>query len=125
MHCVYCELELPKDGLDSHLEYCGTRTEQCPKCAQFIMLKDQMKHNDSNCSFPEVKPKSNLNEYDNLVNQYFGKTAGQSGNEAIFRSADNVFDGDIGPRRQANVRHISKVNKQKPDANTSKGKVVQ
>ncbi|XP_064618609.1 TRAF-type zinc finger domain-containing protein 1-like isoform X2 [Lineus longissimus] len=56
MKCVYCEIEKARDELDEHLEFCGTRTEQCYKCQRFIMIKDQQRHDDSDCSYPEQKP---------------------------------------------------------------------
>lgn len=56
MKCLYCELEMPKSELDSHLGYCGTRTETCHKCGQFIMKKDEIKHDESNCTYPTQKP---------------------------------------------------------------------
>ncbi|KAL4224303.1 TRAF-type zinc finger [Mactra antiquata] len=59
MHCLYCELEFAKDELQAHIDYCGSRTEPCTKCGQFIMLKEQIKHDESNCTYPEVKPKNN------------------------------------------------------------------
>ena len=59
MKCIYCQLEFPKDALNPHLDYCGSRTEQCSKCLQYIKLKDQTKHEESNCQFPEVRPKNN------------------------------------------------------------------
>ncbi|XP_013396795.1 TRAF-type zinc finger domain-containing protein 1 isoform X1 [Lingula anatina] len=51
--CCFCELEFPADDLPNHISYCGTRTEQCFKCAQFIMLKDQDKHDETNCTYPQ------------------------------------------------------------------------
>ncbi|WAR01253.1 TRAD1-like protein [Mya arenaria] len=54
MTCIYCELEFPKCDLNSHLDYCGSRTEPCPKCGVFIMLKEQQKHEEQNCQKPVV-----------------------------------------------------------------------
>lgn len=55
MKCSYCELETPQEELASHLEYCGTRTEECHKCGQFIMKKDEARHEDSKCTYPTPK----------------------------------------------------------------------
>ena len=38
--------------LESHMGYCGTRTEPCVKCQQFVMVKDLEKHMESNCTYP-------------------------------------------------------------------------
>lgn len=59
MKCLYCELEMPKADLDTHLGYCGTRTEECVKCGQFIMKKDELKHDESSCTYPTPKPSTN------------------------------------------------------------------
>lgn len=56
VHCEYCELQLPHSELAAHVEFCGTRTESCPLCKNFIMHKDLEMHNNSNCAYPEMKP---------------------------------------------------------------------
>ena len=57
--CSYCELQLPLSELQSHVDYCGTRTEPCPTCGQFVMLKDQLQHETSACQYPAPKPHDN------------------------------------------------------------------
>lgn len=57
--CTYCEMDVAKGELDDHLEYCGTRTENCVLCGQFIMVKDMARHEESRCSYGGVQPKSN------------------------------------------------------------------
>ncbi|XP_045171448.2 TRAF-type zinc finger domain-containing protein 1-like [Mercenaria mercenaria] len=127
MHCVYCELEFPKDQLESHLDCCGSRTEPCPKCGQFIMLKEQTKHDESNCTYPEVKPKNNnvadgqVRRPDNFLDDIFRSRGGYSGGRDFGPFVDNSFGADLGPRRQANVRHASKVNNKKPEVNKKQG----
>ena len=32
------------EDFNEHQEYCGSRTEQCPECSDFVMLKDWEKH---------------------------------------------------------------------------------
>lgn len=56
MKCAYCEMDVAQQELEAHLGYCGTRTEPCPRCGQYIMIKDQVKHEDSNCTYPQPKP---------------------------------------------------------------------
>ena len=41
--------------LTEHKDYCGTRTERCPNCSQFIMLKDMDQHEVSLCTYPPPK----------------------------------------------------------------------
>lgn len=47
---------MPHADLASHVEFCGTRTEACPRCGNFVMHKDLPRHNNSNCTYPEIKP---------------------------------------------------------------------
>ncbi|XP_033747693.1 TRAF-type zinc finger domain-containing protein 1-like isoform X2 [Pecten maximus] len=56
MKCAYCEMDVAQQELEAHLGYCGTRTEPCARCGQYIMIKDQVKHEDSNCTYPQPKP---------------------------------------------------------------------
>jgi hypothetical protein len=42
--CKYCKLEFPRRKIDEHENYCGSRTEQCPECSDFVMLKEWEKH---------------------------------------------------------------------------------
>ena len=42
--CHFCELEFPQHELHEHENYCGSRTEQCPECQDFVMLRDWEKH---------------------------------------------------------------------------------
>ena len=37
------------------MDYCGSRTDVCDKCLQYIMHKDFAKHHESNCNYPEPK----------------------------------------------------------------------
>ena len=48
--CCFCELDVTFDALREHQDACGSRTELCPKCHQYVMLKDQYRHDDSNCA---------------------------------------------------------------------------
>ena len=42
--CQYCHLEFNPPVLADHENYCGSRTEKCPECSDFVMLKDWEKH---------------------------------------------------------------------------------
>ncbi|XP_059140016.1 TRAF-type zinc finger domain-containing protein 1-like [Physella acuta] len=54
--CQYCELTVSKDELATHMEYCGSRTECCHLCKQYVMLKDMLRHESSGCTYPDPKP---------------------------------------------------------------------
>lgn len=47
MKCKICELEMPFDKLEEHLDACASRTEWCWGCDKYIMYKDQDKHKDT------------------------------------------------------------------------------
>ncbi|XP_004928993.2 uncharacterized protein LOC101739743 [Bombyx mori] len=49
--CRFCELELPRRELPPHENYCGVRTEQCPDCREWVMIKYRQLHLDSNHGF--------------------------------------------------------------------------
>uniref|UniRef100_A0AAY5ETA9 TRAF-type domain-containing protein n=1 Tax=Electrophorus electricus TaxID=8005 RepID=A0AAY5ETA9_ELEEL len=42
--CEFCELDLPVNSMKEHTVACGSRTELCPDCNQYVMLKDQLHH---------------------------------------------------------------------------------
>ena len=42
--CKFCHLEFEAIKLESHEDYCGSRTEQCPECSDYVMLKEWEKH---------------------------------------------------------------------------------
>lgn len=53
--CLYCELELPSNEMIAHAEYCGTRTEKCTECGEFVMLKYTQLHLESNHKFLKLQ----------------------------------------------------------------------
>jgi hypothetical protein len=56
MLCTYCEAYFPADQFRFHNIECGNRTDQCPKCKEFIrkkVFKDHLTKN--NCSPPAPK----------------------------------------------------------------------
>ena len=54
--CEYCELELPHVEMEAHEDYCGSRTECCPKCKRYIQIRDHDQHEITDCAYPEQKP---------------------------------------------------------------------
>ncbi|KAK7087657.1 TRAF-type zinc finger domain-containing protein 1-like [Littorina saxatilis] len=100
--CEYCELQVPHSDLAPHVEFCGTRTEACPRCGGFIMHKDLERHNDSNCAYPEVKPPTNTTNGfrdrgggdDNMFNPHlreFGRPR-HTGFGVMYQDLDDSFD---------------------------------
>ncbi|KAH3887241.1 hypothetical protein DPMN_011257, partial [Dreissena polymorpha] len=93
MKCVYCELDFPKSDLNTHLDYCGSRTEPCHKCGAFIMLRDQQKHSELACNKP-TPPLSNNNRPD----------AADKPRPIRFSGMDN--DIGISPNRIAEISNV-------------------
>uniref|UniRef100_A0A8B9MW60 TRAF-type domain-containing protein n=1 Tax=Accipiter nisus TaxID=211598 RepID=A0A8B9MW60_9AVES len=46
MKCKICELEMPFNKLQEHLNACASRTEWCWECNKYIMYRDQDEHKD-------------------------------------------------------------------------------
>jgi hypothetical protein len=42
--CQFCHLDMAAAGHEAHEKYCGSRTEKCPECSDFVMLKDWDEH---------------------------------------------------------------------------------
>lgn len=49
IQCSYCDLEYPKCDFKAHEQACGSRTEDCDKCQQKVMLCDMIRHELSGC----------------------------------------------------------------------------
>ncbi|XP_034241617.1 uncharacterized protein LOC117645483 isoform X1 [Thrips palmi] len=49
--CLYCELEMPASEISHHEDYCGSRTKKCEDCGEYVMLKYEQLHIDSNHGF--------------------------------------------------------------------------
>lgn len=49
--CSYCHIEIEANELGEHENYCGSRTERCEDCGEYVMLKYQQLHQESNHSF--------------------------------------------------------------------------
>ncbi|XP_060069442.1 TRAF-type zinc finger domain-containing protein 1-like [Ylistrum balloti] len=89
MKCAYCEMDVAQQDLETHLGYCGTRTEPCARCGQYIMIKDQVKHEDSNCTYPQPKL-TNSKEVNRQMSNSNGATSNGEGASAAF-SDDMLF----------------------------------
>ncbi|XP_032563263.1 XIAP-associated factor 1 [Chiroxiphia lanceolata] len=59
MKCTICDLEMPFNKLQEHLDTCASRTERCQECNKYIMYKDQHKHK-------EICPNSGLSYHKDL-----------------------------------------------------------
>ncbi|XP_046385271.1 TRAF-type zinc finger domain-containing protein 1-like isoform X2 [Ischnura elegans] len=51
VNCSICELELPATEIIEHENYCGSRTELCEDCGEYVMLKYNKLHLESNHGF--------------------------------------------------------------------------
>ncbi|PNJ13147.1 XAF1 isoform 4 [Pongo abelii] len=46
VECKFCELDMQLSKLELHESYCGSRTELCQGCGQFIMRRMLAQHTD-------------------------------------------------------------------------------
>ena len=119
--CEYCELQLPHCDLAAHLEFCGTRTEACPRCGNFIMHKDLQRHNSSNCAYPEVKPPAPASETNGFRDRGggddlfgIGRNAGPFGQGGfddsfdpyVFEEIRRALEGDADGRGMPNMVEV-------------------
>jgi len=65
--CEYCELIFPAESHAEHVEYCGSRTDLCPRCDQFVKLRDRKLHEESNCTLPLVVTPPSASAADDFV----------------------------------------------------------
>ncbi|NXK39146.1 XAF1 factor, partial [Piprites chloris] len=74
MKCTICDLEMPFNKLQEHLDTCASRTERCLECNKYIMYKDQHRHK-------EICPNSGLPYHKDVDFQ----TSEASTNETVIR----------------------------------------
>ncbi|OMJ93923.1 hypothetical protein SteCoe_2974 [Stentor coeruleus] len=60
--CEYCEASFPTDLYKSHIFECGNRTDQCPRCRNYIKKRDYIEHRMKNNCKLYSNPNSNLYE---------------------------------------------------------------
>ncbi|XP_049839383.1 TRAF-type zinc finger domain-containing protein 1-like isoform X1 [Schistocerca gregaria] len=53
--CSYCHIETKAADLAEHENYCGSRTEKCEDCGEYVMLKYQQLHRDTNHGFLKLE----------------------------------------------------------------------
>nr|XP_008269082.2 XIAP-associated factor 1 [Oryctolagus cuniculus] len=44
VECKFCELAVHLSKLQTHEHHCGARTERCPDCGRFVMLRELAQH---------------------------------------------------------------------------------
>ena len=50
--CQYCELQVKALDRYQHEDQCGSRTDVCEKCQQYVMLKKMKEHEENLCGKP-------------------------------------------------------------------------
>lgn len=45
--CKYCEISLPRERMEDHEEFCGSRTDLCEKCSKYVLIRDIQEHTKS------------------------------------------------------------------------------
>ena len=46
--CGFCEKTIPFAEYHAHYELCGSKTQKCDKCGDFVKMMDKAKHNSQN-----------------------------------------------------------------------------
>ncbi|TRY70142.1 hypothetical protein TCAL_10013 [Tigriopus californicus] len=69
IECRFCHLDMPSKKLSEHEDYCGSRTEKCPQCSDYVKLKDWDEH-EKMTLYHELaqKPCSQVFGYEPLAN---------------------------------------------------------
>ena len=52
VECEYCELQVKAHEKYQHEDQCGSRTDICEKCQQYVMLKKMKEHKEHLCGKP-------------------------------------------------------------------------
>ncbi|NWI09784.1 XAF1 factor, partial [Crypturellus soui] len=116
--CSICELEMPFNKLQEHLNICASRTERCWECNKYIMYKDQNKHKD-------ICQKSNLSNHKDvaaLANQKTSKASTDppqpSSSLAPSSSSENAMARrDIHPKGKERDQPLTSKTSLKPPKN--------
>ena len=80
--------------MNSHQDYCGSRTETCEKCKRFVKLKDMDLHASSNCELP-VPPKPQLPNPDEVDKQLDHELSVDTLNALGIFGSDNLGYRDL------------------------------
>ena len=89
--CLYCEMSLKHKDHDEHAKACGSRTEPCEKCGNYIMIRDAPTHD---CSLVKPKQKETYKPIDDFPYHFLDNSprfcassnSNGIGNSALFRN---------------------------------------
>lgn len=51
LRCTFCSLNFDAKEIFEHSNLCGSRTEECPKCKKYVLLREFDYHTSNNCAF--------------------------------------------------------------------------
>ncbi|OMJ75758.1 hypothetical protein SteCoe_25022 [Stentor coeruleus] len=60
--CEFCEASFPADLYRPHIFECGNRTDQCPRCREYVKKRDYIQHRMKNDCKPYSEPRINIYE---------------------------------------------------------------
>jgi len=99
MDCEYCELQFKAMDLCEHQDSCGSRTDVCEKCQQYVMLKEMKSHLENMC-ISVVQPNGRRSHPTNVGetnNNNGGGTTGYGGEATGFGETAAYGSGAMEP----------------------------
>ncbi|CAH0595300.1 unnamed protein product [Chrysodeixis includens] len=113
--CRFCDLELPRRELPGHESYCGVRTEQCPDCREWVMIKYHQLHLDSNHGFlrldddPAPIPKSSVSKpfLSKMANTDLPSTSNGLAKPSTSFGANGVKNINLSDRPRTEIRYFN------------------
>ncbi|RXN07672.1 XIAP-associated factor 1-like protein [Labeo rohita] len=91
--CEFCQLEQPLSNLKEHQVACGSRTERCSDCGQYVKLMDQLDHPQICSTSTPTSSKNLVVEDDNSETE--DETMLQCQNCLKYISSDNLKEHKV------------------------------
>ena len=96
VHCQYCEIDMKYCEIDAHENACGSRTEKCQDCSEFVMLKNTLRHECGSASSVEANRVKNQKKYtDNSSSSSHGFGGYNGYTQDMFGGLSNRFNDTI------------------------------
>jgi len=94
--CEYCELQVKAMDHYQHQDHCGSRTDVCDKCQQYVMLKEMKNHLENMCAAVVPDDRRSHPIHVEEPNFNVGEAAGYEGVAARYGGEATGFAGTAG-----------------------------